>query len=578
MIRHSRTYRSLWSRYSPFGRTPPTLRHGERKSNRQDIARPPTHHILRITHYVLLLTLLSSCASPTPTPQSFAPFILITQDPNASPTSTPFQPSGQINTPLATFTQAPPATATSTITLTPPPTNTAPPSTPTSPLASGEGQGEGVSPTFPPSPTTSRANYILQSTLDFKGRTITTDQTIRYTNNTGATLSEIVFSVQPNRYANTFVLNSIAQDGASVTSYNLNGQRLSVNLPQPLPAGSAATFNLNFKLNIPPKQPDGIFGYDFNQINLVDWYPFIVPHKNGWLLHEPSSLGEHLVYDSSDIELNIKKDADVIIAAGATAEQNGADGWTRYRMYGARTFALSASNAFLVSESTVGDVAVRSYYFKGYKTGGDGILLLSTQAINTFSQQFAPYPYQSLAIVQTDMNDGMEYDGLIFLASKFYGQYTGGSRGNLATIGVHEIAHQWWYGLVGNDHALEPWLDEALSTYSERIFYENNYPANISWWWQFRVDFFKPSGYVDTTIYNGGSFRSYTNAVYLNGANFLDDLRERMGHGNFSKFLKEYARRYAYGHATSADFFALMRETVNVDISDLLNKYFAGSY
>lgn len=433
-------------------------------------------------------------------------------------------------------------------------------------------------PTIPPPAerTSSRTNYILYSTLDFKGRTITTDQTIRYYNNTGAALSEIVFSVQPNRYANTFVLNSIAQDGATLTAYTLNGQRMTVNLPQPLQAGSAATFSLNFKLNIPQKSSEGVFGYDFNQINLVDWYPFIVPYQNGWILHDPMPWGEHLVYDSSDIELNIKKDSDVIIAAGATPDQNGV--WTRYRMYGARTFALSASNAFLVSESTVGEVAVRSYYFKGYKTGGDGILLLSTQAINTFSQQFAPYPYQSLAIVQMDMNDGMEYDGLIFLASKFYGQYTGGARNNLATIGVHEIAHQWWYGLVGNDHALEPWLDEALSTYSERIFYENNYPANISWWWQFRVDFFRPSGYVDTTIYNGGSFRSYTNAVYLNGAHFLDDLRERMGHGNFSKFLKEYAGRYSYGHAASADFFAVMRETVNVDISDLLEKYFSGSY
>ena len=110
------------------------------------------------------------------------------------------------------------------------------------------------------------------------------------------------------------------------------------------------------------------------------------------------------------------------------------------------------------------------------------------------------------------------------------------------------------------------------------FFYENNYPANISWWWQFRVDYFKPSGYVDTDIYNGGSFRDYTNAVYLNGAHFLDDLRERMGYGNFSKFLKEYAARYSHGRATSADFFALMRETVNVDISDLLDDYFYGSY
>ncbi len=524
--------------------------------------------VQRLAFYFLLLTLLASCASPTPTAPIFPTFILITQDPNASPTPTPFQPSGEINTPLATFTQAPPATATATITQTPPPTLTF---TPLPPPTVGS-----VPPTSPPPANSSRTNYILYSTLDFAGKTITTDQTIRYYNNTGVSLSNIVLSVQPNRYGSAFILNSISQDGTAITSYSLDGQRMTVTLPQPLQAGSATTFALNFKLNIPQKSAEGVFGYDFNQINLVDWYPFIVPYQGGWVLYDPMPWGEHLVYDSSDIELNIKKDSDVIIAAGATPDQNGE--WTRYRMYGARTFAFSASDEFLVSESTTGNVAVRSYYFSGYKTGGDGILNLATQAIETFSAQFAPYPYQALAIVQTDLHDGMEYDGLVFLASDFYSQYTGGSRGNLATIGVHEVAHQWWYGLVGSDHAIEPWLDEALAVYSERIFYENNYPANISWWWQFRVDYFDPGGYVDTSIYNGGSFRLYTDAVYLRGAHFLDDLRERMGYGNFSKFLKEYARRYSYKRATSADFFALARETVNVDISDLLSNYFAGSY
>ena len=526
---------------------------------------------LRRAYCALLLTLLASCASPTSysegAPDAAVPpsFILITQDPNPSPTPTPFQPSGQIDTALPTFTQTAPATVTSTST--PTPTDTPPP--PTLTIAS-------IPPTSAPSPTSSRTNYILYSTLDFEGRTISTDQTVRYYNNTGTALSEIVFSVQPNRYANTFVLNSIAQDGASLTTYTLDGQRMTVSLSQPLQAGSNTTLTINFELNIPHKSSDGVFGYDFNQINLVDWYPFIVPYQNGWILHDPMPWGEHLVYDSTDIELNINKDPNVLIASGASAEQNGE--WTRYRLYGARTFALSASSEFLVSEATVGDVAVRSYYFDGYKASGDGILQLASKAVGTFSEQYASYPHQSLAIVQSDIHDGMEYDGLVFLATDFYGQYTGGARNNLATIGVHEIAHQWWYGLVGNDQALEPWLDEALAIYSERIFYENNYPANISWWWQFRVDYFKPSGYVDNTIYDDSSFRSYTNAVYLNGAHFLDDLRVRMGYGNFSKFLKEYTRRYSYGHVTSADFFAVMRETINVDISDLLNKYFSGSY
>ncbi|MBM4427850.1 MAG: hypothetical protein FJ031_11525 [Chloroflexi bacterium] len=526
-----------------------------------------TRLFVRFISLALLASLLLSCAAPaalpTSTPQHFAPFILVTQDPNASATPTPFQPSGLAETPLPTFTASPPPTAT--FTSTPPATATFPP--PPSPTTGS------VSPTLP---TSSRTNYILYSTLDFQNKNITTDQTIRYYNNTGTTLSDIVLSVQPNIYTNAFVLNSIAQDGTPITSYAFSGQRLTVNLPQPLGAGSATTLTLNFKLNIPQKSSSDVFGYDFNQINLVDWYPFIVPHRGGWILHDPSSWGEHLVYDASDFELNIKTDSDVILAIGASPEQNGE--WTRYRMYGARTLAISASDEFIVSETTSGSIAIRSYYFSGFQTGGADMLTYASQAIDTFSAQFAPYPHQTLAIVQTDMSDGMEYDGLIFLSSNFYKQYNGTARSNLAAIGVHEIAHQWWYSLVGNDHALEPWLDETLSTYSERIFYENNYPANVSWWWQFRVDYFKPTGYVDGSIYQYDSFRNYTNATYFQGARFLDEMREQMGYGNFSKFIKEYATRYSYGHATTADFFALAREIVNINYDTLQKKYFSGSY
>jgi hypothetical protein len=508
---------------------------------------------------------LFSCASPatsTVTPISFAQVVI--EKPNAELTSTPFQSTGMTNTPVASFTPIPSSTST--------PTQTA---TQTAPLPTVTTASPSQSPPAPATP--SRTNYILYATLDFENRKITVDQTMRYYNGTGESLSELVLSVQPNLYTNTFVLNSVSQDGTPITAYNLSGQLLRLSLPQTLSAGSATTITLNFKLNIPQKASNDVFGHDFNQINLVDWYPSIVPYRGGWILHDPMPWGEHLVYDSSDVELNLKTDAGVTVAIGTAAEANGE--WVRYRMYGTRTMALSASDEFLVYETSAGNIVIRSYYFAGgFKSGAEGIASYASQAINTFSQQFAPYPHQQLAIVQTDMDDGQEYDGLVFLATDFYSQYNGTAKSNLATIGVHEVAHQWWYSLVGNDSAIEPWLDEAMATYSERIFYENNYPANISWWWQFRVNYFDPIGYVDTNIYNGGSFRLYTNAVYFQGAYFLDELRERMGYGNFSKFIKAYATRYSYGYATSADFFALARETVNVNFDDLLDTYFLNSY
>ncbi len=528
-------------------------------------------HLLLITYYSLLLTLLASCASPASAPPVFPTFILVTQDPNASPTPTPFQPSGGIDTPLPTFTLSPIPSDTPTMTATTTLTVSPTPIPPTAIIAPAT--------TAVPPPTTreaSRTNYILYVTLDFDAHTLDVDETIRFYNTTGVALSDIVLSVQPNRYGGAFSLLVIYQDNVQLTTYSLNDQRLTLTLPQPLQPGAATTLGIKFKINIPAKANEGLFGYDFNQIDLVDWYPFVVPYSGGWVLHDPMPFGEHLVYDSSDIELNLKTGSGIIVAASAPAEPNGE--WTRYRLYGARAFTLSASDEFLMSESAVGSVKIRSYYFNGYKAAGEGILYAAVQAVSIYSVKFAPYPYETLSIVQTDIHDGMETDGLVFLASDFYGQYGGGAKNNLVTIGVHEIAHQWWYGLVGNDQALEPWLDEAMSTYSERIFYEFNYPRYGDWWWKFRVDYFNPTGYVDTPIYSGGTFRAYTNAVYLRGAHFMEDLRVRMGDDNFYAFLKDYAARYSRGRVTSADFFNTVRAHTKADISDVIMNYFSSSY
>lgn len=502
--------------------------------------------------------LLSSCGM-TPSAPLPAPLVLVTANPDASPTPTPFQPLAATPLPLESPTLIP--------TFTPePPTNTPPPTLEftATPL---------VSPTTPSQ--TARTQYTLFALLDYAGRQLAVDETIQYTNQTGATLNELVLAVQPNLRSG-FSLENILLNGNQLT-YDLTGQRLTVYLPQPLTTNAQLTLAMRFRINIPPKSNDHPYGYASNQVNLTDWYPFIVPYKGGWVLHDPSGLGEHLVYDAADFEVNIRTTGDTVtIAASGLEEPNGE--WTRYRLSGGRTFAFSASDIYSMRESAVGSVVIRSYYYEGYDGAGQGMLNASVKAVGLFKDLFAPYPYASLSVVQSDLHDGQEYDGLVFLATKFYDEYNGSERSNLATIGVHEIAHQWWFGLVGSDQAMEPWLDEALSVYSENIFYEYIHPNYGDWWWNFRVNYFGPSGWVDTNIYEGGSFRGYVNAAYLNGANFIDELRWRMGTQDFLSFLKEYASRYAHGHATASDFFAVAQQNTTADISDLIRAYFKGSY
>jgi len=415
----------------------------------------------------------------------------------------------------------------------------------------------------------------MYALLDYYNNQLAADETIVYTNQTGVALNEIGMGIEP-AHRGGFTVEHILYNGIPL-GFDLNGHLLTLRLSQPLQPNEQITLALRFRLSIPPKVKDKPYGVDVDQVNLTDWYPFVLPYNNGWVLHDDYYLGEHLVYDAADFEVNIQTiNPNITIAASGVPEPNGE--WTRYRLYGARTFAISASDQFKVVDSIAGGAQIRVYYYPGYDDQAVAMLNAATRAVDLFSVRFAPYPYGSLSIIEADLNDGQEYDGLIFLSTKFFNEYNGSARSNLVTIGVHEIAHQWWFGLVGSDQAAEPWLDEALSVYSEAIFYRDIYPNSLDWWWQFRVNYFGPSGYVDTSIYEPASFRGYVNAVYLNGANFLEVLHYRMGDDAFYQFLHDYTSRYGRGHATAYDFFAVARQNTTADISDLVSAYFRGGY
>ncbi len=518
---------------------------------------------------VLGVGMLSSCAPSVSSPSS-QPLLLITLDPNSTATATPFQPA----TAAASDTPLPTETATSipteTAVPTEPPTHTPPPPADTLTPAPT------ITPVTP-SPTNTRTQYTLYVSVDYGGDKVAVNETIRYFNETGQTLSSIVLAVEPNLWANCFYLNSLNQDGGAVTNYALSGQRLTIHPAQSLQPGAATTLSLGYSLALPAKSYNKTFGYLADQINLTDWYPFVVPYSGGWVLHNPWSFGEHLVYDAADYDVSVKvNDPQVVIAASAPGQQNGDS--TYYHLDAARTFVISASNQFKMDESAVGPIKIRSYYFSGDEAASGAVVWMATQSLGLYQAKFGPAPYPSLSVVETDLADGQEYDGLVFLSNNFYSEYNGTAKSNLITIGTHEIAHQWWFGLVGSDQAMEPWLDEAMAVYSERIFYQYNYPNYGDWWWNFRVNYFGPQGYVDSSIYSFGTFRSYVNAVYLNGANFLEDLRTRIGDQAFFAFLQDYASRFAHGHATSHDFFSVLRQHTNKDFSDIMHTYFQGQY
>jgi aminopeptidase N len=276
-----------------------------------------------------------------------------------------------------------------------------------------------------------------------------------------------------------------------------------------------------------------------------------------------------------DFDVNIRlsdSNPDLLIAACAPGVLD--DDWWRYHFEGARNFSWSISDQYVLSTSTVDSVVVMSYYFPLDSKAGEAVLQTTYESLAVYNDLFGPYSHQTLTVVEADFLDGMEYDGLYFLSKGFYNLYSGEPGDYLTAIAAHETAHQWWYSSIGNDQALEPWLDESLSTYSERLYYEKIHPQGLDWWWTYRINYYNPRGWVDGSIYNPQGYLAYRDAVYLNGALFLEDLRNIIGDESFFDFLEAYSREFDQQIATTNDFFTFLGKYSQEDISPLLDEYF----
>lgn len=437
---------------------------------------------------------------------------------------------------------------------------------------------------LPPTPTLAPpplSRYTLAARLDYDLHSLSVEEQIGYVNHTEESLSELVLVVEPNLYPNVFRLDKLAwAEGETISDYTLQGHRLIVPLSAPLPPGGRVDLALSYHLDLPNREAS--FGFTNRQVNLGDWYPFVPPYlpDQGWLVRENAYPGEHLAYEIADFQVRVQlvnphsaAGRPLTIAASALAEQDS-EGY-RYTHKNARNFVWTVSDQYRVLTTSAGDVTLTSYTFPSHLTADEPALQAAADALNLFSEIFGPYPHKSLTIVEGDFLDGMEFDGLFFLGHAFYDYFIGGAQNNLIIISAHETAHQWWYAQVGNDQALEPWLDESLSTYSEYLFYTNVYPELGQWWWDNRVYFHKPEGWVDSTIYTVAGFYPYRSAVYLRGALFLQDLRQMMGDTAFFAFLKDYLQEYNGKIASGDDFFALLREHTPADLSNLTQTYFA---
>jgi hypothetical protein len=170
---------------------------------------------------------------------------------------------------------------------------------------------------------------------------------------------------------------------------------------------------------------------------------------------------------------------------------------------------------------------------------------------------------------------GMEYPGLIFISSALQTQSPFEGSTTEALLG-HEIAHQWFYSLVGDDQVQDPWLDEAFASYLPYYYYRQAIPDQADALFSSRVLANLASELpVDTSIDSFASDPPYYGIVYRQGAAFLDELRSSVGDSAFEAAIREIVSTFADKIASPRAVLEIFQRNTSVNLNPLIGRYFS---
>lgn len=481
-----------------------------------------------------------------------------------------------INTPIST--RALPPASTPTITLTPLPT------LPPTPEAEVADQTVALLPQFAEDvesfPNATR--YWIEVNVDFnpsgEKATLRGIARIRFHNPLDVALQDLVLMLWPNdsQYQAKMTAGPALIDGRLVaTEEELDGLALRMRLPHALPAQGTLDVSIPFWIEagqIHRESPQR-FGIAEGVLIAPTFYPLVPRLVDGeWQAEAPPQIGDRTNSDTAFYQVEITASSNLtLIASGTEFERDQSEEGTQRVVYVTgpmRDFAFALGDVETKSRK-VGDVVLHVWALSEHVDDLDKVLDAAAIQFRLLSELIGPYPYVELDLVDAPGSfGGVEYPGLVFI----------GTMGSLNVIRptIHEVAHQWFYGLIGDDQLYEPWLDEATATYAEALYYEHT--VGVGRATGFLTDLRDllrqhpdPTLPIGLSVAEYGTWGENQIFVYYKGALFFDALRRELGDRVFFEFLQVYFQRYRYGFVGSQEFQAAAEETCGCDLDPLFD-------
>jgi hypothetical protein len=362
------------------------------------------------------------------------------------------------------------------------------------------------------------ATYNVRASLNFGTRAFKASTTIQLRNDSGHDIDRLELNTIATRLGG-MKLASVTSAGKAVAA-TVHDQTIHVPLGGILGSGQSVTVTVAYSATLRSSVTGS--NWLFTRANgIADvhrWIPWIsrdVPFdrpNHGDPFVTPTS--PHVrVAITTDRRLGIASTGDAVAVSGLT---------TTFEATNVRDFAFTAAPDYRSTATKVGAVTVRVYYRPGFPASA--VKAYALHAIRAYQPLVGAYPYATYELAQTAGGYGMESPGLTWIP-------TGAA--NLDYLVHHETGHQWFYGIVGSDQAYEPFTDEAMTDMLARYVLSMRRASRCS------------TARLDLSIYRY-STTCYYEDIYIQGGNFLDDLRKSMGTTAFWRAMRDYvaANRY----------------------------------
>jgi hypothetical protein len=410
-------------------------------------------------------------------------------------------------------------------------------------------------------PSKLTTSYALPTTvtLGSSNAYVYVTETVSITNNNSASITTVNFSALA-RALGYFYLQGVDANGTSASNSWTTTTNLAVSVPPTAP-GATVTVLIDFELVIPYGAGSSAFALRMNYYNgillLGNWFPIVS------IVHDAYGIGDpQVTWNAQTIDFTLTTASsyvrDAVSATGEliSAPSSSGSSW-HFTAKNVRDYAVAISPSYHMDSGGLtkpngGTVILKSYARSA--TTAATMLSIAKSAFATYLTYYGDYPYATYSISEAGSTGfSMEYPNQVFIGST----YTASSY-----VIWHETAHQWFYGMLGDNQISEPWLDESWAEFSARYF------LGLSLTDCSTVPVNEPITFWPGTLTGGdwSGCNGYTETIYHRGTTFINAIRADMGTSAFFAAIAAYVSLHRYGLVAGTDELRYLDAQTNYDL------------